>query len=409
MKKILFIILSTFINYFLINAQNIDNSYDNFGECGTDAIHQMLMQTDPVYRAGILSLEEQIQSILQNPSKHKILPAVYTIPVVVHVIEDGIFNISDVTIQGAIDGLNDRFRNIIGTDIEIEFCLAVRDSNCNTTTGINRVDGRVVVDYAANGIYHETANPSGESETAIKDLSIWPYTDYYNIWVVNKIGLAAGYAYYPTVGNIYDGTVIAYDYMKYSRNTLTHELAHGFFLYHTFEGDGDGGQCPANVNCAVDGDKVCETHPHKRDDGCTGTNSCTGGSLSLVSANYMSYCPLRTEFVQGQKERMRATAIITPRKSLLSSQGCVGSVAPVSDLSATSICAGLIVYFQDISANCPNKWSWSFPGGTPSSSTEQNPTVTYNTSGTYSVSLTASYETISGNKITKNIVVYRIL
>ena len=406
MRKILFILLPAFVNYFLINAQNIDNSYNNFGECGTDAIHRMLMQTDPVYRAGILSLEEQIQSILQDPSKHKTLPAVYTIPVVVHIIEDGVFNISDVTIQGAIDGLNDRFRNIIGVDIEIEFCLAVRDPDCNPTTGINRVDG--TVNYAANGIYHATANPSGASENEVKDLSIWPYTDYYNIWVVNYIGTAAGYAYFPTVGYIYDGTVIAYDHMKYSRNTLTHELGHGFFLYHTFKGDNDGDQCPPDANCTNDGDKVCDTPPHRRDD-CSGTNFCTGGSLSLVSANYMSYCPLRTEFVQGQKDRMRVTAIIAPRKSLLSSQGCVGPAAPVSDLSVTSICAGLTVNFQDISTNCPTIWSWSFPGGTPSSSTERNPIVTYNASGRYSVSLTVSNSAGSGNKETKVIVVYRIL
>ena len=407
MKKILFIILLALINYFLINAQNVDNSQKKFGECGTDAIHQMLMQTDPVYRAGILSLEEQIQSILQNPSKLKLLPAVYTIPVVVHVIEDGVFNISDVTIQGAIDGLNARFKNII--DIEIEFCLALRDPDCNLTTGINRVDGTVVTDYATNGIYGSaTVNPSGASATAVKDLSIWPYTDYYNIWVVNNIGVFAGYASYPSVENIYDGTVIVWDHMQYSSTTLTHEIGHGFFLYHTFEGDNNGDQCPPNAVCTVDGDKVCDTPPHRRDD-CSGTNFCTGGSLSLVSANYMSYCPLTTEFVQGQKDRMRAAAIIAPRESLLSSQGCVGPVAPVSDLSATSICAGLTVNFQDMSANCPNKWIWSFPGGTPSSSTEQNPTVIYNASGTYSVSLTASYETISGNKVTKAIVVYRPL
>src|SRR5690606_27212061 len=32
-------------------------------------------------------------------------------------------------------------------------------------------------------------------------------------------------------------------------------------------------------------------------------------------------------------------------------------------------------------------WNWSFPGGTPSSSTDPNPIVTYATPGTYSVTL----------------------
>ncbi|MCF0206325.1 MAG: PKD domain-containing protein, partial [Bacteroidales bacterium] len=38
----------------------------------------------------------------------------------------------------------------------------------------------------------------------------------------------------------------------------------------------------------------------------------------------------------------------------------------------------------------PTAWAWTFPGGTPSSSTVQNPTVTYNTAGNYNVTLTVS-------------------
>jgi PKD repeat protein len=48
------------------------------------------------------------------------------------------------------------------------------------------------------------------------------------------------------------------------------------------------------------------------------------------------------------------------------------------------------VSFTDQSTNNPTSWSWSFPGGTPSTSTAQNPTITYNTAGTYSVTLTAA-------------------
>ena len=64
-------------------------------------------------------------------------------------------------------------------------------------------------------------------------------------------------------------------------------------------------------------------------------------------------------------------------------------VPPVADFSAdaTNISTGGAVHFQDQSTGNPTSWSWSFPGGTPSSSTEQNPTVYYNTAGTYDVSL----------------------
>ncbi|MDD3152055.1 MAG: PKD domain-containing protein, partial [Bacteroidales bacterium] len=47
-----------------------------------------------------------------------------------------------------------------------------------------------------------------------------------------------------------------------------------------------------------------------------------------------------------------------------------------------------IVNFTDLSTNSPFSWEWTFEGGTPATSTEQNPSVTYSTAGTYNVSLT---------------------
>ena len=52
--------------------------------------------------------------------------------------------------------------------------------------------------------------------------------------------------------------------------------------------------------------------------------------------------------------------------------------------------APLEVQFFDLSTNDPTSWSWSFQGGTPSTSSGQNPVVTYNNAGTYSVSMTAT-------------------
>jgi PKD repeat protein/agmatine/peptidylarginine deiminase len=65
---------------------------------------------------------------------------------------------------------------------------------------------------------------------------------------------------------------------------------------------------------------------------------------------------------------------------------------PVADFTAntTTVIEGSSVQFTDQSANTPTSWSWSFTGGTPSTSTDQDPMVTYNTAGTYSVTLTAS-------------------
>jgi PKD repeat protein len=70
----------------------------------------------------------------------------------------------------------------------------------------------------------------------------------------------------------------------------------------------------------------------------------------------------------------------------------------VSDVQ--TVCAGNTVHFTDSSYNNPTFWNWSFPGGTPSSSTLQNPVVSYNASGTYPVTLTAG-NGIGNNSKTK--------
>ena len=68
------------------------------------------------------------------------------------------------------------------------------------------------------------------------------------------------------------------------------------------------------------------------------------------------------------------------------------SSLPVAGFSAqqTNGCIPFTVQFQDQSSSNTTAWAWSFPGGSPATSTVQNPSVTYSTAGTYNVSLTAS-------------------
>lgn len=66
---------------------------------------------------------------------------------------------------------------------------------------------------------------------------------------------------------------------------------------------------------------------------------------------------------------------------------------PVTDFEAseTEICAGGSVDFFDLSINFPDQWFWTFTGGEPSLSEEQNPEgITYNTPGSYDVKLIAA-------------------
>ncbi len=64
--------------------------------------------------------------------------------------------------------------------------------------------------------------------------------------------------------------------------------------------------------------------------------------------------------------------------------------------SKTSLRAGESVSFTDQSAGVPATWSWSFPGGSPSTSNLQNPAgVTYHSLGTFPVSLKVSNGLVS--------------
>ena len=53
----------------------------------------------------------------------------------------------------------------------------------------------------------------------------------------------------------------------------------------------------------------------------------------------------------------------------------------------TTIQVGESINFKDQSTNNPNSWSWTFEGGSPSTSTAQNPRITYTSPGIYSVTL----------------------
>ncbi len=81
-----------------------------------------------------------------------------------------------------------------------------------------------------------------------------------------------------------------------------------------------------------------------------------------------------------------------------------GPVAPVANFTAdkTNIKPGEIVAFSDASSGNPTSWSWTFSGGTPSSSTAENPNVTYNSVGNYTVSLTATNSQGSDNETKTN-------
>lgn len=68
------------------------------------------------------------------------------------------------------------------------------------------------------------------------------------------------------------------------------------------------------------------------------------------------------------------------------------STLPIADYSAsiTEGCVPLTVEYSNSSSANVTDWEWSFPGGSPSTSTDENPTVIYNSSGVYDATVIVS-------------------
>lgn len=250
----------------------------------------------------------------------------YEVPVVVHVIHTGdavgsVLNPSDATITALVDYINkswaatwpaykDTFSG--GTRIPIKFVLAKRSPGCGPTNGINRVDGTVLKDYDLYGICPFGTEP-GPSDAEVKQLSMWPARDYYNIWLVNKIenGLAGGYAPWPWFddADLLDGAVIMAQYAAPGPGgdyyeAAPHELGHSFGLYHTFH---DG--CSTG-SCLTTGDELCDTEPHDfvtRSCDAGKLNSCTGAVFNGVEHNIMNYTSCPDRFTKDQRKRVLFT------------------------------------------------------------------------------------------------------
>lgn len=72
--------------------------------------------------------------------------------------------------------------------------------------------------------------------------------------------------------------------------------------------------------------------------------------------------------------------------------------------STTGVCAGAQVSFTNTSSNSPTSYSWSFPGGNPSTSTQANPVVTYSNPGNYTVTLLATNAGGSDSEVKSNFI-----
>jgi hypothetical protein len=329
--------------------------------CGTD-IFRSLNNSEKD-----LKNENRVNEIIytHNLNHSSLHNSVSVIPVAVHIIhQNGPENISDSAVIAAINNLNLRYANAspffdsTGHDIQIQFCLATVDPAGNPTNGITRNVSP----------YTDLFSSATTGDEGMKNLIRWDPHLYLNIWVVRSINGpllgAAGYSNYPgNAGEATDGIVIWYTYLN--NPALAHEAGHYLGLYHTFNG-----KC-RNLNCALEGDFVCDTPPDTTKDNLVCTlNSCssemddTSGFNPFTQdvndlPNYMDYtsCPL--SFSNGQALRMN-TALSQIRTTLLQSNGCgqnPGGAVPTASFMFVDTCP--FAYFIDTDPNSLGA-SWDF-------------------------------------------------
>ncbi|MCB0516863.1 MAG: GEVED domain-containing protein [Chitinophagales bacterium] len=330
-------------------------------ECAADQLWQKKLQNSRQLNDHNNKLENFIyEKTNRQNTKSAVNPKnntngdVCTIPLVVHLVHESATpigtaeNLSDTQVQNLISQINDDFRHTSGLtfsnafsgfDTEIEYCLAVRDPDGNATTGIIRHpnDTLSTIDFTT---YNDE----------IPALYNWNTTDYYNIYIIKTItGSVAGFAYFASAhGTFYDGAVMEY---TVGSGVWSHELGHSLNLYHIFQpNDGSTNNCPANNNCLLDNDRVCDTPPTAAY-GCTTENSCGTdpddtsinnpyrpvangglGDVNDIKENYMNYynAACREAFTEGQSVRMNL-ALTGTRSSYLSSPACT----PLTNVDAS--------------------------------------------------------------------------
>ena len=388
-KYLFFLMLNSF--FFLSNHVNSQHQHQNNTTeepCGFSSILEEKLK-DPEFLKEYQAHNLQISSYLKKPREKSGSPSI--IPIVVHILHKGEpigvgTNISDAQIISSIDNLNDVFSNSINggisVDMGVQFVLAKRDPECNSTNGIIRVDASNVPGYSSNGVNRRESN--GADDEVLKDLSKWPTSKYMNFWIVSEIdgndGGAGvqGYANLPVAIDEYNGAVMMSSVFGYDPNgtsfsstmssfnndnsTVTHEVGHFLDLYHPFK-DGDTGVCPPNESdCSSEGDFVCDTPPIMNYLGydnntiyfnCpSGTsNICSSGNLDEIMHNIMNYTSCPDRFTAGQKDRVQA-CLATSRASLINSLGAVEPsgvyTAPISSCSSITTGQGLIGNFGGI-------------------------------------------------------------
>lgn len=387
---------------------------------------------DPEVRARYEAYQESLLRYVNDPNTPVIREGgKRIIPVVVHILQKGgSENITKQKVLQQIESLNRdfqrfntdsnntpvRFRDVVGR-MDVEFRLATKDPMGNCTDGIVRVFTDNTVDV--------------RDQHGFKALSYWNAYSYLNIWVVQSLGggggggTILGYAQFPGTGLMStDGIAVIASRIGMGGQggrTATHEVGHWLNLIHIW-GDAQCGTDQVDdtpiaeePNFGVCGNVGQPNHSSPYNLGVCDSENPEGEMF----CNYMDYSDDNciNMFSAGQVERMNAVLDGNSdgpgyRSFMVSAENLEATgtadpydydevtCAPISlfhfnntSFYATTamICEGDDVDFRANAYNADvDDFAWSFPGGDPGTSDVANPSVDYNTAGSYDVTLTVS-------------------
>lgn len=374
--------------------------------CGASERLKKLYAEDPQLKLDRELLMQKYTEVREEADGKK--RQLIIIPVVFHIMHEyGPENISDAQVQQEMTILNEDFNKLnadttqtiglfkpIAGDAEIEFRLARLDPYGNCT----------------NGIEHIYTHLTDNGDDFCK-LSQWNRAEYLNIWVVSSFeepGLL-GYSFYPTAavgGNFFrDGVIMLHSQIGTTGTavgsdgrTLTHEIGHYLGLSHTWGDSND-------PEIACGDDDVADTPITKGHFSvCPLFDKDCDATIVENVQNFMEYSQCSTMFTKDQATFMHNVLLqeTSGRNNLYTEANLAltgvdqipaPTCIPVADFSSDKrmVCVGDQVQFDDASWRATvTDYAWSFPGGTPSTSTAANPTVVYNQDGYYSVSLIVS-------------------
>ncbi|NQY09753.1 MAG: T9SS type A sorting domain-containing protein [Flavobacteriales bacterium] len=376
---------------------------------------ELLKKIDPAKYKSIRDQATKHQAEAKHLELQKIAKpdTIYVIPIVFHIIHNGgEEKISEAQVLDAMRILNEDFNALSPDTVDVdplfwylyanigfEFRLAQIDPDGNCTNGII---------YYQHPTHYTGGSDATWSWVQNQLNNTWKYDQYLNIYT--NVG-SSNFTWGPTT-DVWSGVMIEHNNVGSIgtgvgnglwERTLTHEIGHWFNLTHTWGPKAIGEGTPCNQDDGVEDTPNC-----KGTYGCSSTlNSCDDGpgDLKDMMQNYMDYgCSIM--FTEGQKARMLASLMTNKQKNLFTQSNLekTGTAAPyvygentcqdpTLELNVVDeidvICVGQEIMFNyETWGGVIDSVSWDFTNGTPSTSTMENPSVSFTVGGIQTSTLT---------------------